>query len=129
MARGGHRHGAGRPKGSRSKGFVAKEAAREALRLRLTAEIDTFADALVSRARGVRYFITRNKKTGKYELVTNPDQVVRALNAENDESGEFYTDKPDVQAIREAFDRMVDRAPNPPEEVHVDGELIVRWES
>ena len=100
----------GRPIGSKSKGTLATEAAREHLRQRLTAEVDTFVDALMSRARGVRHFNTRNKKTGKWELVTSADRVVAALNQEGDESGEFYTEKPDIQAIREGFDRMVGRS-------------------
>ena len=100
----------GRPKGSKSQGTLATEAAREHLRARLTAEIDTFVDALVSRARGVRHFNARNKKTGKWELVTSAGRVVAALNSEDGESGEFYTEKPDIQAIREGFDRMVGRS-------------------
>lgn len=106
---GGARQGAGRKKGGLNKATMAKAEAREYLRQRLTQEVDVFADALMSRARGVRYFVTRNKKTGKYELVTNPDQVIAALNGEDENTGEFYTDKPDVQAIREGLDRIADK--------------------
>lgn len=86
------------------------------------------AEALVSRCRGVRYFVTRNKKTGKYELVTNPRQVVAALNGDDVMSGEFYTDKPETQAIREFFDRTVDKAPDPPQNINIDHELVVKWQ-
>ena len=125
MPRGGKRPNAGRPKGSKEAPTLAKEAAREILRLKLTAELQPIADALVSRCKGVRYFVTRNKKTGKFELVTNPDRVIAALNRDDDESGEFYTDKPDITAIKEAFDRMVDKSKEQIQEIALSGEPLI----
>lgn len=122
----------GPQKGAKYKPSLEKAAAKELLRKLLTAKLAPVADALISRAVGVRYFVTRNAKTGKYELVTNPDHVIRALNHEGDETGEFYTDKPDTNAIRELFDRTCDRAPQP---VKVGGddetgpiEHVFRWQ-
>lgn len=111
----------GRPKGSKSKSTLAKEEAREYYRAKLMAEIDEIADAHISRCKGVRYFVTRNK-TGKYELVTSADQVIAALNGEDDNIGEFYTDKPDMQAIREALDRTLDRSKEQEQEIKLTGE-------
>lgn len=111
----------GRPKGSKSQGTLAKDAAREYYRQRLMAEIDEIADAHLSRCRGVRYFVTRNK-TGKYELVTDPEKVIAALNQEDDMTGEFYTDKPDIAAIREALDRTLDRSKEQEQEIKLTGE-------
>lgn len=131
MPRGGARPNSGPKKGSKFRRTLEKAAAKEMLRKLLTAKLEPVADALVSRAVGVRYFVTRNKKTGKYELVTNPEQVVAALNSEDDQTGEFYTDKPDTAAIRELFDRTLDRAPQP---VKIGGdedggpvEHVYRW--
>lgn len=124
MAAGGKREGAGRPKGSKSKGTLAKEAAREYYRQRLMREIDDIADAHISRCKGVRYFVTRNK-TGKYELVTNADQVIAALNGEDDNIGEFYTDKPDIQAIREALDRAMDRSKEQEQDLNIKGSVDI----
>lgn len=125
MPKGGKRPGAGRPKGSKEPQTLEKEAAREALRVRLTREMDGVAEALVSRCKGVRYFVTRNK-TGKYEIVTNPDAVVKALNEEDEYTGEFYTDKPETAAIREFFDRTVDRAKEQEQTLKhsLDGDLM-----
>lgn len=117
----------GKPKGYKAPSTLAKEAAKERLRQRLTAHVDDFVDALVSRSKGVRYFVTRNK-TGKYEIVTDPDKVVSALNAEDDMTGEFYTDKPDVAAIREAFERMVGQSDKPTEEVKHTGGIVIKWQ-
>lgn len=118
----------GRRKGAKNKKTLAEEAAREAIRAELTDRYRDFIDGLCSRAKGVRYFVTRNKKTGKYELVTNPDQVIAALNGDDENSGEFYTEKPDVQAIREGFDRMIGRPKEQPREVDVKGKLTLSLE-
>lgn len=115
----------GRPKGSKSKSTLLKEEAREYYRQKLMAEIDDIADAHISRCKGVRYFVTRNKKTGKYELVTNPDQVIAALNGDDENTGEFYTDKPDIAAIREALDRTMDRSKEQEQEIKLTGELTI----
>jgi hypothetical protein len=126
MPRGGKRPGAGRPKGSKEKQTLAKEAAREVLRQILTAQMEPVAHALVSRCKGVRYFVTRNKKTGKYEIVTNPEQVAAALNAEDENAGEFYTDKPETAAIKEFFDRIVDKAKEQVDAT-VTANVVYRW--
>lgn len=121
----------GPKKGVKYAKTLEKAEAKERLRQLLTAKLEPVANALVSRACGVRYFVTRNKKTGKFEMVTNPDKVIDALNQEDEESGEFYTAIPDTAAIRELFDRTLDRAPQP---VKVGGdedagpvEHVFRW--
>ena len=122
MPRGGPRPNAGAKKGSKHAATLSKELARERLREMLTEHMEPVAASLVSRCKGVRYFVTRNKKTGKYELVTNPEQVVAALNAEDENCGEFYTDKPDTTAIKEFFDRTVDKAKEQEQEIKLTGE-------
>jgi hypothetical protein len=126
---GATRPGAGRPKGVKDPQTLAKEDAREAVRKKLTKELMTVADALLSRARGTRYFVTRNLKTGKFELVTNPRQVIDALNRKDGQSGEFYTDKPDTVAIREILDRCLDKAKEQEQDVKIDGKLEISWQS
>lgn len=127
MPKGGKRPGAGRPKGSKEPQTLAKEMAREALRERLTREMHGVADALVSRCKGVRHFVTRNK-TGKYEIVTDPRKVLAALNQEDGMAGEFYTEKPDTPAIKEFFDRIVDQAAKPAEQVNTSGTITLKWQ-
>jgi hypothetical protein len=97
----------------------------------LTAELEPVAQALLARAKGTRYFVVRNKKTGKFELATSPEQVVRALNHEGEDAGEFYIDKPDTGAIREVLERTVDRPKEQPAEVNVNHsqEIIRRLQS
>ena len=119
--------GSGKPKGFKTAATLVKEAAKEHLRRRLTAHVDDFVDALLSRSKGVRYFVTRNK-TGKYEIVTDPEKVVAALNQEDNMQGEFYTDKPDVAAIKEAFERMVGQSDKPAEEHKHSGGILITWQ-
>lgn len=89
--------------------------------------MDGVAEALISRCKGVRYFVTRNK-TGKYEIVTNPEAVVAALNQEDEYTGEFYTEKPETAAIKEFFDRTVDKATEQHEVEHKGG-IVMTWKS
>lgn len=123
MPRGGKRPNSGPKKGAKYKPTLQKEQARELLRTLLTKKLEPVAEALVSRACGVRYFVTRDKKTGKYNIVTNPEQVVAALNGEDDQGGEFYTDKPDTAAIKELFDRTVDKSKDQPQEINLSGSV------
>ena len=128
--RGGARPNSGPAKGTKYRprpATLAKEAAKEHLRKRLTEHVDDFVDALLSRSRGVRYFVTRNK-TGKYEIVTDPKKVVAALNHEDGMQGEFYTKPPDIAAIKEALERMVGQADKPVEEVKYSGGLVITWQ-
>lgn len=122
MPRGGKRPGAGRPKGTKEPKTLAKEMQREVLREMLTREMPSVAQALVSRCKGLRYFVTRNK-TGKYEIVTDPKAVIAALNKEDGFTGEFYTEKPETAAIKEFFDRTVDKAKEQEQEIKLSGDI------
>ena len=115
----------GRPKGRKNASTLSKEATRERLREMLTAKLEPVADALVSRAQGVRYFVTRNSKTGKYEMVTDPAQVIKALNQEDEFTGEFYTDKPETAAIKEFLDRTCDKSKEQEQDINLRGEVNV----
>ena len=122
MPKGGKRPGAGRPKGSKEPQTLEKEQARESLRQLLTKEMQPVAEALVSRCKGVRHFVTRTK-AGKYEIVTDPKAVVAALNKEDGYTGEFYTEKPETTAIKEFFDRTVDKAKEQDQNINVNVRL------
>lgn len=118
--------GSGKPKGYKAPVTLEKDAAKEELRKQLTAQMIPIAEALMSRCKGVRYFVTRNK-TGKFEIVTDPQKVVDALNGENNMSGEFYTEKPDTAAIKEALDRMVGQSEKPKEQTEISGGISIKW--
>lgn len=110
------------PKGHKTAKVLAKEQERERLRQLLTPQLQGVADALVSRCKGVRYFVTR-AKSGKYEIVTDPKSVAAALNKEDGYIGEFYTDKPEIAAIKEFFDRTVDKSKEQEQEINLKGSI------
>jgi hypothetical protein len=95
--RGGVKTG-GRTKGTPNKRTLDKIEAREAARKVITEALRPILDAHISSAKGIRQFVTRNKKTGKFEIVTSPERVAAALNSEDEDSGEFWTHAPNVPA-------------------------------
>lgn len=117
----------GKPAGYKFPVTLEKDAAKEELRKQLTAQMIPITEALLSRCKGVRYFVSRNK-TGKFEIVTDPQKVIDALNKENDMQGEFYTEKPDTAAIKEALDRMVGQSEKPKEQTEHSGQLVIKHE-
>lgn len=108
---GGKRAGAGRPKGTVMPATMEKIAAREFVRQRVTAELGPMIEAQVANAKGLKYLVTRNAKTGKFERVSK--ERMEALLA-NDSKGELETievwDKdPSVQAFTDLLNRALDK--------------------
>jgi hypothetical protein len=66
MPRGGARPGAGRPKGSKDARTLEKEEARRLLRVRVTSEMTSLVDAQITHAKGIKYLVVREKKSGKF---------------------------------------------------------------
>jgi hypothetical protein len=129
----------GRPKGipktgGKQKGFkmpatLAKEAAREAARQRITARINEIIDAQVDNAIGIAHFMLRDKATGQWERLTNPDQIVKALNDPKAKEGStflVYTKDPNTNAARDMLAYAIDKPKEQPMEMKVDAgdELI-----
>ena len=117
------RRGAGRPKGSKDPHARAKEQDREHARLRISAELDPIIDAAIARAKGLRHLQIRNKKTGKFERVTDPERITTILSGKAGaeyEIWEIWTRDPDIAAIRELLDRCIEK---PREQAHVAGDV------
>ena len=108
----------GRPKGSKSQNTLAKEAAREHVRQRITAELDPIIDAALQRAKGLSYLVTRDAKTGKFVRVT------RATLASTQTAIEVWEKEPDMAAIRELLDRALDKSK---EQSEVDVHMQTDW--
>jgi hypothetical protein len=126
-AHGGARKGAGRPKGSRNTGFPTKEAGREALSQLVLAEFGPLVQAQIAVAKGIHHLVVRNKKTGKFERVTNPDQMVAVLNNEAEsEVWELWERDPSTQAFTDLINRTLGK---PAESMTVDhsGDVTIRW--
>ena len=128
MPRGGKRPGAGRPKGTKNSGTFEKEAARQALRTRVSAAIIPLVEAQIANAMGIKYLVVREKKTGKFVRVAEA-KAKQAL-GDGEEIMEVWEKDPSVQAFSDLINRTLDK---PPEQVAVTGgdggPIEIRWKS
>ena len=121
---GGKRPGAGMPKGYKTKKTIAKEVAREAIRQTILQHADAMLAAQITHAEGLKYLVTRDKKTGKFIRVG----PAIASNS-NEETIEVWEKDPSVQAFTDLMNRAIDK---PAEHVQVSGsdggplEIVVR---
>ncbi len=127
--RGGRREGAGRPKGAKSASTITKEQAREALRQVVIAQMEKLVAAQLDNATGIRHFIVRGPG-GKFERLTEPEQIEAALNADEAEEGKtywIYTKDPSVQAFTDLMNRALDKPKEQEQEIEHKGEIRFRW--
>src|SRR3990167_8218966 len=126
MALGGRRPGAGRPKGTKDPHTLTKELARERARQRIMVELDPILDAIIKRAKGLSYLVTRDAKTGKFTRVTR--HTLKSVETVI----EVWEKEPDMMAARELLDRCLDKAKEQALDVNVKGDwdkLVARLAS
>lgn len=124
----------GRPKGQPKSGgmqkgwkapeTLAKEAAREIARQRITARMLPILDAQIDNAIGISHFMLRDKTTGQWERLTDPDQIVKALNDPKAKQGStflVYTKDPNTNAARDMLAYAIDKPKEQLAEVKVEG--------
>lgn len=98
----------GKPKGFKAPATLAKEAAREAVRLQITARLAPLVDAQIDSAIGIKHFFLRDASTGEWKRITNPAQIERALNGKEDKYL-IYTKDPNSTAAREMLAYAIDK--------------------
>ncbi len=118
---GGKRPGAGRPAGSQNALTIAKQVLRERLRAKVAAELEPLIDAQIANARGLKYLVARDPKTGKFERIAE-GQV------DGERIIEVWEKDPCVQAFTDLMNRTVDK-PIEPVEMELSGDLIITWAS
>lgn len=115
----------GKPKGYKTQGTLNKEQAREALRQIVLREMDSLVSSQVAHARGLKYLVVRDKKTGKFLRVG--ELQAKTINPE-EEIIEIWEKEPSVQAFTDLMNRTLDK---PAEHVELTGAggqpLEVRW--
>jgi hypothetical protein len=122
----------GRPKGSRNKATIRaafdKELLREELRLRVREELLPMLDAQIANAKGIKYLVVREGKTGKFLRVT--ESMAKAKLGKGEEIVEVWEKDPSTPAWTDLMNRAIDK----PAE-HVDltathtGGLEITWRS
>lgn len=116
----------GRPKGVPTPRTIAKDAAREAARVQITAELVPMIDAQIAHAKGLSYLVTRDKRTGKFIRV-GPAMAGQV----GEETIEVWEKDPSVQAFTDLLNRALDK---PAEQLKVTGEdggpveHVFRWQ-
>lgn len=122
--KGGRRPGAGRPKGSKAAKTVTKELAREALRVLVVRELETLVQAQLANAKGLKYLVTRDKKSGKFIRVT--EAMARHKSGDTEETIEVWEKDPNVQAFADLLNRALDKPVEQLQTVHSGG-LVIKW--
>lgn len=123
---GGKRAGAGKPKGHLAAQTLDKLAARDLVRQRVTAALGPLLDAQIANAVGLKYLITRDKRTGKFIRVT--EAMARVKSGTDEEIIEVWEKDPSVQAFTDLLNRALDKPAEQEQAVAVQGTLVIRWQ-
>ena len=99
----------GRPRGTgpRQLERLTKEAAREYVRDWVIARLEPFLEAQGAQALGLKYLVTRDKKTGKFTRVT--EEVAGAAGDEETERIEVWEKDPSTYAFTDLMNRALDK--------------------
>ena len=120
----------GPKKGTKYKPTLAKEAAREVARELITAHLEPLITAQLANAKGIKYLVVRDKKTGKFIRVTEAMARHRLPKQgdEGEETVEVWEKDPSVQAFTDLLNRALDKPREQLQELKVSGELeLVEW--
>ncbi len=130
MPRGGKRPNSGPPKGTKygpNKATLSKEAAREVIRQVIMRHADEMTAAQIANSKGLKYLVTRDKKTGKFVRVT--EAMARLKQGDSEEIIEVWEKDPSVQAYTDLMNRYLGK---PTEEIELRGKdgspLVVKWQ-
>lgn len=119
----------GRPKGSKNKktqSTIDKEILRETARAVIAPHLTQLLEAQIAHAIGLKYLVTRDKKTGKFIRVTEAMARRKAKKgdadapAENEEVIEVWEKDPSVQAFTDLLNRLIDKPAEQPQELKVE---------
>ncbi len=115
----------GKPKGFKFPATIEKETQREIARQLIAKRLEPIIDAQCDNAQGVKHFMKRDPESGKFERLTNPDQIAAAMNEDGAEEGStywIYTKDPSPQSAKEMLDRLLDRSKEQEQEIKLTGD-------
>jgi len=130
---GGARPGAGRPKGSKGKPTLLREAETAALRQQVFEHREKLVKAQIANAMGIKHLLIRDPRSGRFERVAK-DIDSRKLSAEqidkalaSGEMIEIWTKDPSIAAFTDLFNRALGK---PIEQVELDttAEIRIKWQ-
>ncbi len=123
--KGGKRPGAGRPPGTPNPGTLSKEQARDALRAIVIRDMDALVSAQLANAKGLKYLVARNAKTGKFERVT--PEMLESASDELQERIEVWEKDPSVQAFTDLMNRALDKPKEQEQDVNAKVAIVMKW--
>jgi len=125
---GGKRPGAGRPKGRQNNKTIqkAQDAAleRQAFRDYLASHAESLHAAQIANAKGLKYMVVRDKKSGKFLRVA--EALAGKLNPE-EEVVEIWEKDPSIQAYTDLMNRFLDKPKEQEQAVNLNGALVIKW--
>ena len=108
----------GPKKGAKYAPTIAKEQAREALRTIVLERMREMTEAQIASACGVKYLVSRDKKTGKFVTLSATDKRLQAgYEDEEREVVEVWQEKPSTPAFTDLMNRAIDK---PVEQVQME---------
>jgi hypothetical protein len=119
MARGGKRPGTGRPKGAKNQKTVDNEAELELVRRLVAADLTPMVLAQIAHAKGSKFLVARDPKTGKFMPVTDASQIANAI--------EVWAHPPSTQAFADLMNRAFGKPVEPPQAMALTGQLVIGW--
>jgi len=128
MPRGGPQPGSGRPKGTKNASTITKEEAREALRRAVLEEMRDMIAAQVAQAKGLKYLVVREKKTGKFVRVTEAMAKAKSGETDTEETIEVWEKDPSTPAFTDLMNRALDKPKEQEQEHVVSGGIVIKWE-
>lgn len=118
--RGGARPNSGPEKGTKYAPTLAKEAAREAVRLVVMKHLDGLLSAQISHAKGLSYLVGRDK-AGKFKKLTSAEAEKALAGKSQYTLVEVWEKDPSVQAFTDLMNRALDKPKEQMQEVKVEG--------
>lgn len=121
----------GRPAGSRNVATLEKDKVSAALRQRILHNADRLFNAQMALAEGCSFLLRKPKvgKNAKTEIVTDPETLRRFVDGEleGDEAADYFwlhTERPNIVAIQDAFNRAIGKPTDSVEVTGKDGDAI-----
>lgn len=128
MPKGGRRKGAGRPAGTtgvKHQATLNKEVAREVVRQLITDRLKPLIEAQLAHAEGLKYLVTRDKKTGKFIRVTEAMAKAKSGGTEDEETIEVWEKDPSVQAFTDLLNRALDKPKEQAQDINLKAEFDI----
>jgi hypothetical protein len=122
MPRGGKRKGAGIKKGFKYQKTLEKEATGAIVREMVSAEVRAMTEAQIAEAKGIKFLVVRDKKTGKFLRVTD----ARTKLGDREEIIEVWEKDPSTQAFTDLMNRTIGK-PVEAVDLATSGKIEISW--